>query len=49
MNADIRTYGVVEAVAARARFYAATFVLQEALFGAEHGAAEAFAALSAYQ
>lgn len=43
-----RAYGVTERVDARARFYRSTFALQEALFGVEHGDAEALGALAAY-
>lgn len=44
-----RAYGVDDALLVRAQFYRGTFVLQDALFGAEHGDEDAFRALAAYQ
>jgi aminoglycoside 2''-phosphotransferase len=43
------TYGVTDELATRARFYRATYQLQEALYGAEHDDPAAFAAIAAYQ
>jgi len=45
----LTTYGVTGVLEARARFYRTTFLLQEALYGAEHGDAEAFAAIEAFR
>ena len=48
VDAFRRAYGVSEQVDARARFYRSTFLLQEALFGVEHGDAEALGALASF-
>jgi aminoglycoside 2''-phosphotransferase len=48
VDAFRRAYGVTERVDARGHFYRTTFVLQEALFGLEHGDAEAFGALASF-